>query len=105
MKMKLVTFIEANNILSKSQYGFQKNISTQDALIHFSKNIHKQLDKSNSVLSIFIDFSKAFETVPHDILLHKLDHYASEALYMRGLKIIWVTDPNTVYLKIMNLRP
>ena len=87
MKMKLVSFIETNKILTKSQYGFQKNISTQDALIQFSKNIYKQLDKSNSVLSIFIDFSKAFDTVPHDILLHKLDHYG-----IRGPLNAWFKD-------------
>ena len=87
MKMKLVSFIDSNKILSKSQFGFQKNKSTQDALIHFSKNIYKQLDKSNSVLSIFIDFSKAFDTVPHDILLHKLDHYG-----IRGRMNAWFSD-------------
>ena len=75
MKKYLVDYINTNNIISQSQYGFQKGKSTQDALLKFSELIHKNLDKSNSVLSVFIDFSKAFDTVPHELLLKKLDHY------------------------------
>ena len=71
MKKHLIQFIEENNILSPSQYGFQKGKSTQDTLTKFSEMIHNELDKSNHVLSVFVDFSKAFDTVPHDILLKK----------------------------------
>ena len=87
MKLKMVAFIDSHKILCSSQYGFQKKISTEDALIHFSKNIYQQLDQSNSVLSIFIDFSKAFDTVPHNILLDKLDHYG-----IRGPVKAWFAD-------------
>ena len=75
MKKYLVEFISSNNIISPSQFGFQKGKSTQDALLLFSNLIHKNLDQSNHILSIFIDFSKAFDTVPHPILLRKLHHY------------------------------
>ena len=44
-------------------------------MIEFSDNIHQQLDFGNYVISIFIDFTKAFDTVDHDILLQKLDPY------------------------------
>ena len=71
MKKYLIEFMETHNILSSNQYGFQKKKSTQDALTKFSEMIYNQLDGSNHVLSIFVDFSKAFDTVPHDILLKK----------------------------------
>ena len=87
MKKYLIEYITTNNILSTNQYGFQKGKSTQDALINFSKLLYEQLDQSNHVLSIFIDFSKAFDTVPHDILLKKLDHYG-----IRGEVKQWFQD-------------
>ena len=87
MKKKLLNFIDSHKILTKSQFGFQKGISTEDALIQFSNNIYRQLDKSNSVLSIFIDFSKAFDSVPHNILLRKLEHYG-----IRGNALNWFKD-------------
>ena len=87
MKKYLVEFIDNNNIITPSQYGFQKNKSTEDALRLFSKKIYEELDSSNSVLSIFIDFSKAFDTVPHDILIKKLDHYG-----IRGEVKDWFSD-------------
>ena len=45
------------------------------ALIKFSDNIHRLLDDGNYVIGIFIDFTKAFDTVDHEILLHKLHRY------------------------------
>ena len=75
MKKFLIDFLDTQNIISDSQFGFQRKKCTEDVLIKFSKNIYEQLDKSNSVLSIFIDFSKAFDTVPHNILINKLHHY------------------------------
>ena len=87
MKKFLVSFLDSNKILSKAQYGFQRNKSTEDVLIQFSKNIYEQLNKSNSVLSIFIDFSKAFDTVPHKILLDKMENYG-----IRGNVLKWFED-------------
>ena len=87
MKKFLVGFLDTNNILAKAQFGFQRNKSTEDVLIQFSKNIYEQLNKSNTVLSIFIDFSKAFDTVPHKILLDKMEHYG-----IRGTILNWFKD-------------
>ena len=56
MKIHLNAFIENNSILSDTQFGFQSGKSTQDALIKFSELVYNNLDKSNHVLSIFVDF-------------------------------------------------
>ena len=62
-------FITSNN---KSQFGFRKSRSTSHAL-HYSINcIEKSIKKGNNVLGIFIDLSKAFDTIDHKILLAKL---------------------------------
>ena len=87
MKKYLVDFISENNILSKFQFGFQKGISTQCALTKFSEIIHNTIDSSHHALSIFIDFSKAFDTVPHNLLLMKLEHYG-----IRNNLLDWFTS-------------
>ena len=87
MKTHLVSFLERNSVLSKTQFGFQAGKSTLDALIKFSTEVYSQLDCSEFLLSIFVDFSKAFDTVPHELLLKKLDFYG-----IRGLINDWFAD-------------
>lgn len=73
LKVRLTQFFDKFKIISDSQYGFQKNKSTEDALIHLISKIQEALDTSNRSLSIFIDLAKAFDTVNHDQLLESLD--------------------------------
>ena len=75
IKQYLTNHMIANDILHPNQFGFQKGTSTLDALSAFSKKLYTEIEKNNSILSVFVDFSKAFDTVPHDILLRKLNFY------------------------------
>ena len=72
---QLVSCIQRNNILYNYQFGFRKLYFTTIALIEFSDNAHRLLDDGNYVIGIFIDFTKAFDTVDHEILFHKLYRY------------------------------
>ena len=72
---RLVKVIERNQILFNYQYGFRKLHSTTLALIEFTDNIIRYLDEGNYCISVFIDLKKAFDTVDHEILLHKLERY------------------------------
>ena len=67
--------LEAHNILFQNQFGFRKNKSTTHALIQITELIKKSIDKGKYGCSIFIDLRKAFDTVNHEILLTKLEHY------------------------------
>ena len=64
------------NILSDSQYGFRKHRSTLCALTHLCDKISSSIDNKQFTVGIFIDLSKAFDTVDHNILLEKLEHYS-----------------------------
>lgn len=67
-------YLNSRRILSKRQFGFIKNSSTSDALLEFIDNILESLDNKHSIIAVFLDFSKAFDTVNHAILLKKMYH-------------------------------
>ncbi len=69
MKKSLTKYLESKCILCPDQFGFRHGKSTFDALATFNEKIYASLDSQNSLLSIFIDFTKAFDTIKHDILL------------------------------------
>ena len=58
-----------------SQYGFKKKHSTELAVLELVERITQELDKGHAPIHIFLDLSKAFNTLDHDILLHKLSYY------------------------------
>ena len=72
---RLTKYIEDFNILYKYQFGFRKNHSTELALIEIVDQIRMSLDKGDMTCGIFVDLSKAFDTVNHEILIDKLHHY------------------------------
>ncbi|CAM4601877.1 unnamed protein product [Caretta caretta] len=73
LKEKVVKDIEVNGKWDKIQHGFTKGRSCQTNLISFSEKVTDFLDKGNTVDLIYLDFSKAFDTVPHGELLVKLE--------------------------------
>ena len=59
-------------ILCKTQFGFQRGLSTQDAILNVIEQLYENLNNHLYSIGIFIDFSKAFDTITHEILLNKL---------------------------------
>ena len=81
---RLYDFLQENNILFQNQFGFRKNNLTTFALIQITEKIRETIDDKRYGCGIFIDLRKAFDTVNHDILLRKLEHYG-----IRGKAQIW----------------
>src|SRR6218665_1193398 len=64
-----------NNILYDIQFGFRKNYSTNLVLIEVIDKISKTMDDRGCTLGVFLDISKAFDTIDYNILFDKLQHY------------------------------
>ena len=77
-------FLEQHKVFYALQFGFRLNTSTNNALMSITENMQTHLDKNELTAGVFIDQRKAFDTVDHDILLTKLDHYG-----IRGLSNDW----------------
>ena len=71
----MVSFLDKFNILSTSQFGFRKTMSTESALLNFVDFIHNGLDKKENVGAIYMDLSKAYDVMNHKILEQKFEHY------------------------------
>jgi len=65
IKLRLITFLEVNKLLSKNQYGFSSGIGTEDVFYATIKFIYNELDNSYKVIAVFLCLSKAFDTVNH----------------------------------------
>ena len=72
---QIYTYFIENNYLSPNQYGFCKMHSTEHAVMEVADRITSELDLGNTSLAIFLDISKAFDTLNFDILLDKLQYY------------------------------
>ena len=66
---------EQNNLLFDYQFGFRKKRSTTLAILDFVNRITDSIDDGGTSIGVFLDLSKAFDTVNHDIILDKLSYY------------------------------
>lgn len=72
---QILNYFNENNLFFKSQYGFRPKHSTEFATLELVDRLMKSMNSGDIPLSIFIDLSKAFDTLNHKILLTKLNYY------------------------------
>jgi hypothetical protein len=75
MHTQIYDYLNENKLLYVSQYGFRALHSTELATLELINRITHELDKGQSPISVFIDLSKAFDTIDHNILIRKLKYY------------------------------
>ena len=84
---QLYDYFRNNDLFYDSQYGFLKDHSTEYAAMELTDKILKAIDDKNISLAIFMDLSKAFDTLDHGILINKLAHYG-----IHGTTLQWFTS-------------
>lgn len=84
VKKRMLMFLGKVKFLSSNQFGFMPGRSTEDALIKLNNFIHCNINCNKKVAALFIDITKAFDTVNHKVLLHKLSNIG-----FRGVALEW----------------
>ena len=82
----IIQHLQTNNVLSDAQHGFQRRRSTETQLLLCIHDFVTGIDNCHQTDAILLDFSKAFDVVPHRRLLHKLEHYG-----IRGNLHNWIS--------------
>ena len=84
---QLYDYFRNNDLFHDSQYGFLKKYSTELAAMELTDKVLKESDDKHITLAIFMDLSKAFDTLDHGILIRKLAHYG-----INGIALEWFTS-------------
>ena len=81
---RLYNFISKHDTLYANQYGFRTNHASYMAALNLTDKIAQGLDTNKTTAALFLDLSKAFDTIDHTILLNKLSLYG-----IRGIALSW----------------
>ena len=87
MYNKVYNHLDSKGLLYEKQFGFQRNNSTEHAILQLARDITDSFEKRECTLGVFIDLSKAFDTADHQILIKKLQYYGINDTALECFKI------------------
>jgi hypothetical protein len=73
--LQVLSYFEQNSLFAGNQFGLRKNVSTSHAILTLIDKITQSFEDKRYYVALFLDLSKAFDTVSHQILLRKLEYY------------------------------
>ena len=104
MYKRVLKYLDKHNMFFQSQYGFRKKHSTNLATIELMTKILQAIDNNEYTIGVFLDLAKAFDTVNHDILLTKLEHYGIRGIALEWFKNYLTNRKQIVKYKQKNLK-
>ena len=75
VSIQMIHYLNTNGLFYPNQYGFRKGHSTEQATLELIDRLTQDISNNKNPFAIFLDLSKAFDTLDHNILLDKLNHY------------------------------
>ena len=84
---KLALFLDANKLLCEEQCGFRKGRSTLHSIVNLTDSLLSSINNRETCMAVFIDLTKAFDTINHSILIKKLEY-----LGIKGNLLLWITN-------------
>ena len=86
MYNRVYNHLDSKGLLYEKQFGFQRNNSTEHAILQLTRDMTSSFEKGEYTLGVFIDLPKAFHTVDHQILIKKLQYYGIECTALEWFK-------------------
>ena len=102
---QLYSFIDKRQIMYKYQFGFRKGYSTEQAILEITDNLKLATDKGQITCGLFLDLSKAFDTVKIIIKYCSLNYICMEfgVHHIIDLEVICTIEDNMLKLTLLNL--
>lgn len=92
LSTQIINHISINNLLTESQSGYRAKRSCNTAILKVMEDIRPAFDRGDITILVLIDFSKAFDTVNHDLLIMKLEKYFGFSRYASNLLKSYLSD-------------
>ena len=86
MRDKIVQHLEQNRLINPSQHGFMRRKSCTTNLLEFLERVTSEVDRGHAMDIIYLDFSKAFDKVPHKRLLEKMKAHSIDGNVLHWIR-------------------